>query len=233
MNQVKHRDKLMQLKQKSGVVLDMDPDELPATTEEAEIFIDSNSKLDAEIAAQVATDMTLSWNKFEESTFRRCVNDLVTLGMAVVKRRNDPNYGIVEEYVDPKNYVHSVTEDPNMDDVVYGGHFTKISVGELLRRSNGAFDEEAIKKIMKVARPRGQENNNFYTGVNAPDRYDEHMVHIMDFEFMCMDKMHFEENTTRLGGVIHLLVLSDSAFHSQAISFGKVTIVSAWRDARQ
>jgi len=199
MNQVTHRDKLMQLKQKAGVVLDMDPDQLPETTEEAEIFIDSNSKLDAEIAAQVATDMTLSWNKFEESTFRRCVNDLVTLGMAVVKRRNDPNYGIVEEYVDPVRYVHSVTEDPSMDDVVYAGHSTKISVSELLRRSSGSFDDDDIKKIMKVARPRGQEKNQFYTGVSSPDKYDEYMIDVMDFEFMCLDQMHFEEKENQHG----------------------------------
>ncbi|BCV03832.1 MAG: hypothetical protein CM15mV74_140 [uncultured marine virus] len=51
--------------------------------------MDSNIKTDAEIAAQVATDMTLSWNNFEDNTFRRCVNDLAALGMSVVKRTND------------------------------------------------------------------------------------------------------------------------------------------------
>ena len=41
--------------------------------------------------------------------------------MAVVKRTNDPNYGIVEEYVDPAYFIHSYTEDPNFSDVVYMG----------------------------------------------------------------------------------------------------------------
>jgi len=199
MNQVQNRDKLIQLKQKMGVVLDKDPEQLPATTEEAEIFINTNSKLDAEIAAQVATDMTLSWNKFDESTFRRCVNDLVTLGMAVVKRRNDPNYGIVEEYVDPVKFVHSVTEDPNMDDLVYAGHFRKITVSELLRQSNGELSEEDIKKIMKVARPRGKDDYNYYNVPDKADRYDEYTVQVMDFEFMCLEKMHYEEKESRHG----------------------------------
>lgn len=199
MNQVQHRDKLIQLKQKMGVVLDKDPEQLPATTEEAEIFINTNSKLDAEIAAQVATDMTLSWNKFDESTFRRCVNDLVTLGMAVVKRRNDPNYGIVEEYVDPVKFVHSVTEDPNMDDLVYAGHFRKITVSELLRQSNGELSEDDIKKIMKVARPRGKDDYNYYNVPDKADRYDEYTVQVMDFEFMCLEKMHYEEKESRHG----------------------------------
>ena len=199
MNQVQTRDKLMQLKQKMGVVMDMDPEQLPETTEEAEIFIDSNSKLDAEIAAQVATDMTLSWNKFNESTFRRCVNDLVTLGMGVVKRRNDPNYGIVEEYVDPLKFVHSVTDDPNMDDLVYAGHFRKISVSDLMRQSNGVFDDDDIKKIMKIARPMGKSDNTYYSEGKHNDRYEEYMVQVMDFEFMCLDKMYFEEKENRHG----------------------------------
>ncbi len=63
----------------------------------------TNIKTDAEIAAQIATNMTLSWNNFNDNIFRRCVNDLATFGMAVVKRSNDPNYGIKTDYVDPEN----------------------------------------------------------------------------------------------------------------------------------
>ena len=200
MNQVALRDKLMQLKEMTGgMILDKDPEQLPETTEEAEIFLGSNSKTDAEIAAQVATDITLSWNKFDESTFRRCVNDLVILGMAVVKRRNDPNYGIVEEYVDPIKFIYSNTDDPNMDELVYAGHIRNISVSELIRQSGGEISENQIKKIMKTARPRGNNNNDAYQNRNRPDRYDEYTVEVLDFEFKCLEKLHFEEKQNRHG----------------------------------
>jgi hypothetical protein len=200
MNQVALRDKLMQLKEMTGgMILDKDPEQLPETTEEAEIFLGSNSKTDAEIAAQVATDITLSWNKFDESTFRRCVNDLVILGMAVVKRRNDPNYGIVEEYVDPIKFIYSNTDDPNMDELVYAGHIRNISVSELIRQSGGEISEDQIKKIMKTARPRGNNNNDAYQNRNRPDRYDEYTVEVLDFEFKCLEKLHFEEKENRHG----------------------------------
>ena len=200
MNQVALRDKLMQLKEMTGgMILDKDPEQLPETTEEAEIFLGSNSKTDAEIAAQVATDITLSWNKFDESTFRRCVNDLVILGMAVVKRRNDPNYGIVEEYVDPIKFIYSNTDDPNMDELVYAGHIRNISVSELIRQSGGEISEDQIKKIMKTARPRGNNNNDAYQNRNRPDRYDEYTVEVLDFEFKCLEKLHFEEKQNRHG----------------------------------
>ena len=70
-----------------------DPSQIPDTLRRRSS--DTNIKTDAEVAAQVATNMTLSWNDFNDSTFRRCVNDLVTLGMSVVKREKDPNQGIV------------------------------------------------------------------------------------------------------------------------------------------
>jgi len=200
MNQVANRDKLMQLKQMTGgMVLDKDPEMLPETTEEAEIFLESNSKIDAEIAAQVATDLTLTWNKFNEGTFRRCVQDLVTNGMAVIKRRNDPNYGIVEEYVDPIKFIHSYTEDPNMDDLVYAGHIKEIPVSELIRLSGGEIDEAQISHIMKSARPRRKDDYTYYNDPKQNDRYDEYMVQVMDFEFKCLERMGFEEKKSKHG----------------------------------
>ena len=73
------------------MVIGEDPDKLPDSLEEAEILLGTNVKTDAEIAAQIGTNMTLSWNSFNDNVFRRCVNDLVALGMSVVKRSNDPS----------------------------------------------------------------------------------------------------------------------------------------------
>ena len=57
-------------------MLDMDPEETPESLEEAEIFLDTNIKTDAEVAAQIATNMTLQWSNFNDTTYRRCVNDI-------------------------------------------------------------------------------------------------------------------------------------------------------------
>ena len=94
-------------------------------------FLETNLKIDAEIAAQIGTNLTLSWNNFNDNIYRRCVNDLVALGMAVVKRSNDPNYGIKTEYVDLCTFIHSHTEDPGLNDLTYAGHIKKISIQEL------------------------------------------------------------------------------------------------------
>ena len=42
--------------------------DIPETLEEAEIFIGNNIKSSSEIAAQIATDLTLDWNDFTDTT---------------------------------------------------------------------------------------------------------------------------------------------------------------------
>ena len=83
--------------QSLGLQVDTDPNALPDTPEETEIFLDTNIKTDAEIAAQIATEMTLKWNDFNDAIYRRCVEDVAVLGMGIARRTNDPNYGIKEE----------------------------------------------------------------------------------------------------------------------------------------
>ena len=202
--QVAVKDELKELKEMTGgLQMDMDPDQLPETLEEAEIFLETNIKTDAEIAAQVATNMTLSWNNFNDGTYRRCVNDLAAIGMAVVKRSNDPNYGIKTEYVDPANFIHSYTDDPFFENIVYAGHVKEITLSELKRLAGPQLDEEDFKKIMKVATKRAQGHNlsQFDYRSNKRDEYSEHMVKIMEFEFISVDCMYFEEKENRHGNI--------------------------------
>ena len=161
--QVQMKDQLKELKEQTGgLVLDKDPDKIPDTLEEAEIFLDTNIKTDAEIAAQIATNMTLSWNNFNDNIFRRCVNDLAALGMAVVRRFNDPNYGIQTEYVDPAKFIQIAKKASGSNMSPYSSHY-----------------DAASKKSVYG--------------------YDEHTVEVLDFEFLSVDCMFFEEKENRFG----------------------------------
>ena len=184
----------MEFKEKTGATIGMDPESIPDNEAEAEIFIGENVKSDAEIAAQIATDMTLSWNSFDDNVFRRCVNDLATNGIAVVKRSNDPNYGIKTHYVEPKDFIHSETNDPSFEDITYGGHVRTMPIQELKRIASGELEEEDFKKIAK--KTSGKTSGSFTyddkLGRNIYD-YDEYSVEVLEFEFLSTDCMHFEE----------------------------------------
>ena len=204
--QVEAKKQLQQLKQNTGMVIGDDPDKLPDTLEEAEILLGTNVKTDAEMAAQIGTNMTLSWNSFNDNVFRRCVNDLVALGMAVIKRSNDPNEGIKTEYVDPTSFIHSYTEDPGFNDMMYAGHIKTISIQELKRLAGHELDEEVFEKIAKSAKNRDGNDPNAYSRKSYNKRamrqeygYDEYMVDVLDFEFISVDCIYFEEKENRFG----------------------------------
>mgnify|MGYP001389693911 FL=1 len=204
--QVEAKKQLQQLKENTGMVIGDDPDKLPDTLEEAEILLGTNVKTDAEIAAQIGTNMTLSWNSFNDNVFRRCVNDLVALGMSVVKRSNDPNEGIKTEYVDPSTFIHSYTEDPGFNDMMYAGHVKTMSIMELKRLAGHELDEEVFEKIAKEAKNKDGNDPNAYSRKSYNKRamrqeygYDEYMVDVLDFEFISVDCIYFEEKENRFG----------------------------------
>lgn len=205
MFEVKNRELLNALAQKN-VDTKVDINSVPETAEEAEIFMDTNIKTAAEIAAQVGTNITLEWNDFDQRVYRRAVNDLVICGMGVIKRNNDPNYGISEEYIDPAYFFHSYTEDPTFSDLIYAGHVKKISISELKRIARDELTEDDYQKIAQKVKNKYQNRADklsykYYD--ETLDRttygYDEFIVEVMDFEFLSTDDMMFEEKESRFG----------------------------------
>lgn len=193
-----------------GLPVKVDPASLPDTPEETEIFLDTNIKTDAEIAAQLATEMTLTWNDFDDAIYRRCVEDLVTCGIAITKRTNDPNYGIREQYVDPAYFIHNYTDDPNMSELTYAGHFRTVTIMELKRLAGNQFTEEQYQQIAQTVMNRygndplryATQGYNYETISNRYRYgYDEYKVQIMDFEFMSVDDIVFEKKESKFGNV--------------------------------
>lgn len=204
---IQNRD-IHQKAKELGLKADFDIDELPETTDEAEIYINNNLKIASEMAAQMSTALTLDWNDYDEKIHRRCVDDLVTNGIAVVKRSNDPNYGITEEYVDPAYFIHSYTEDPGMNDLVYAGHIKRMTIQDLKRKAQDQFTEEEYERMAQnVSQKYGNDPSklnqvNFDKNLNRTAfGYDEFVLEVMDFEFISTDDIMFEEKASRYGNV--------------------------------
>ena len=203
---IENKEFLKEAKQ-AGLDIADDLNALPDTVEEAEIFLDTNIKIAAEIAAQMATNLTLEWNDFSDTTFRRAVEDLVVCGMAVVKRENDPNYGIVERYVDPAQFIHSHTEDFAMKDLVYAGEIRQMTIMDLKRIAKDLTEQQFEKIAHQVknnfgntADRLGQKYYDQASGTTAYG-YDEFRVSVLDFEFIGLDQQVYEEKDSKYGNI--------------------------------
>lgn len=203
--QIQQKDAIKQLADKLGKPT-KGIDALPDTLEESELILSQTVKASSEIAAQIGTSLTLEWNDYDDTVFRRNVEDLVQFGMAITKRTNDPNYGLRTDYVHPKRFIHSYTEDPNFGDLVYAGHIRKITISELRRISAGQIDEEGLKKI---AQKSARMYNYDYSSIDRTDydnnlnqykyAYDAYMVEVLDFEYISVDKICFESKESKYG----------------------------------
>jgi hypothetical protein len=204
---IEKKEMLQEAKQ-SGLQVAYDPDQLPETPEEVEIFLDSNVKTDAEVAGQLATQLTLLWNEFDERIYRRCVEDIISCGMAVAKRSNDPNYGITEEYVDPAMFVHNYTDDPTFSDLVYAGHIKRLSIMELKRLAGDQFTEKQYAEMAQNVMNKHSNSAERFTEKYYDKQlnkykygYDEYTVEVLDFEFLSVDSMIYENKMSRHGNM--------------------------------
>ena len=197
---------LVQMAEQAGLKTDIPSNEIPDTTEEAEIFAETSLKTNAEIAAELAASITLEWNDFDEILLRRFVRDLVEIGMAVPMRYNDPTYGIVEKYIDPSIFIHSYTEDQFFRDITYAGHVEKITISELKRIVTDNVNEDEWKKIANTYKGRysnkvdkfGWANQNSVEPV-ARYPYDEYLIDVIFFQFKTVETQYFEEKENKYG----------------------------------
>lgn len=233
---IENKDKFLEAKQ-AGLEVDIDPETLPETPEEAEIFLETNVKTDAEVAAQLGAQMTLSWNNFDERVYRRVVEDLVSCGMGVSKRTNDPNYGINQEYVDPKLFIHSFTEDPTFSDLVYAGHIKTMSIAELKRIAGTQFHEKDYQAMAQTVMNKDGNDPSLFSRrqlgdtVNVQEMpYDEYTIQVLDFEFISVDSMVYEKKMSRFGNQgfyfkgEHYEVPKNSIYDREIINMNNATL---------
>ena len=139
---------LAQLEAEVGVNARNVPEkDLPANTEELELYMQLNYKQGIEIAQEQAIDNIFLRNKYNELK-RRLDYDLAVLGISAAKHTFNNTDGIVLDYVDPANLIWSYTEDPNFQDCYYFGEVKKIKVNELKKQFPN-LDNEQIYELTK------------------------------------------------------------------------------------
>jgi len=121
--------------------------ELPANTEELELYMQLNYKQGIEIAEEQAIENIFKSNNYDQ-TKRRIDYDIATIGIGCAKHGFNNTDGVVVEYVDPANLVWSYTEDPNFEDCYYFGEVKNIKVNEL-KKEFPDLDNPEIEKLVK------------------------------------------------------------------------------------
>ena len=165
------------------------PEDLPASKEELELYMQMNFKQQVEIAEEEVINNVLDLNKYEE-TKRRLAYDLTVIGIGACKTQFNKTEGIKVNYVDPAYMVYSYTEDPNFQDIYYVGEVKSITIPELKKQ----FPDIPEEELLKIQKMPG--NSQYITGWG---NYDENTVQVMYFEYKTYHNQVFKIKKTDQG----------------------------------
>ena len=188
---------LTTIKEKTGVdAFTMDPDELPETDDELNLYMQLNYKPAIEIAEETAINTIFEENHYDE-TRRRVDYDMTILGIGVAKHEFLPGAGVKISYVDPANIVYSYTEDPYFKDCFYWGEIKTLPMTELLK-----IDQTLTKDDLQQI---SQQSQGWYDYYNVARFYENSLFNrdtctLMYFNYKTTKKVVYKKKILENGG---------------------------------
>jgi len=195
--QMAAKDVLQLIQNKTGVdPFSMNPDELPETDEELNLYMQLNYKPAIEIAEEEAINTIFEENHYIDIR-KRLDYDLTVLGIACAKHEFLPGAGVEVKYVDPANIVYSYTEDPHFKDCFYWGEIKTLPITELLK-----IDQSLTKEDLEEI---SQYSQSWYDYYNTAQYYENDIFYrdtctLMYFNYKTTKKMVYKKKKLENGG---------------------------------
>jgi len=183
--------------------VNLQPDNMgdyPQTQEEIDLYMKLKYKPAIEIATEEAIKFTLDFNDFDEIQ-NKVIEDVTTIGLAMIKHNTDLSKGITVEYVDPADTVYSYPLHRNFKDVHYYGEVKRMTVMELMRISNNKFTKDEIREIAKAT----SEWTNYHSFDSNEQSYREDdltgfMIDVLFFNFKNTNTVSYKKKYMKNGG---------------------------------
>jgi hypothetical protein len=161
------QDLFRQIKADFGVdAFEVNPDQLPESDIEMELYMQLNYKPAVEIANEVAINTMLDESHYSDIR-KRVDYDMTVLGVGICKHTFQKGDGVRVEYVDPANVVYSYTEDPYFKDCFYWGELKTIPITEVLK-INPDLTPKDLEEISKYSQ-------SWYDYYNVAAMYENSM----------------------------------------------------------
>ena len=176
MNDMKAKNFSNLVKEQFGIdIFDNEPETLPDNEEELALHMQLNYKQAVEIAEEQAIDVLMEASDYD-LVRRRCLYDLVTIGIGATKTTFDWSDGAKVKYVDPANMVYSYTESPYFEDIYYVGEIKEIPINELVKE----FPELTEPEIKEIVDKSG---STFYNQGSYRMNADKNKIQVLYFNY--------------------------------------------------
>jgi hypothetical protein len=129
-------------------MLGFDPENMPETSEELEVYMQMVDKDQIAMEAEIAVDLVFTQNKFQQIR-REYVRMLAILGMCGVEEYNTKDGRTLMEFVSPDTMVVSNEDSEDMTNPRFGGRVKTITYSELKIQAGNQLTEEQYDDIYK------------------------------------------------------------------------------------
>ncbi len=173
-----------------------DPEDLPSSDEELNLYMQLNYKPGIEIAEEEAINTVFAENHYEDIR-KRVDYDLTVLGVGIAKHEFLAGAGVKVSYVDPANVVYSYTEDPYFKDCFYWGEIKTVPITELLK-----IDPSLTNSDLETI---SQHSQSWYDYWNTSQFYENSMFSkdtatLLYFNYKTTNKFVYKKKILDSGG---------------------------------
>lgn len=187
-----------------------EPEFVPETIQELEMFMEESFKLKTEIAMEMGIDYAFYLSNWKDIK-KRMLEDAFTLGVMACQDYVDQIDGKIKtKYIDPVRLITRYTPDPRFRNIDHWGYIDEITIAEL-RQIAPELTEEEIFDIAKNYCNFGGNSaiwswefnlRDYYSWSSYANRnnqelpYDNYRVNVMFAEMISSDTEVFQKRTT-------------------------------------
>lgn len=182
-------------------------DNAPKDEHEVEMYLKTNSKVIEQIAIEKLIRRSFS-NAQMSQVERKIVENLVQISFVGVRTGIDSKGCFFVEHLTPQNSITSYCENEDFSDMVYAGHITTITVGELREKMPDLNDDELLNIVRSNAGRRLKQDYGLDFGTRRyfnlttteRTRMEGIRLQVFNFETLQSDRTTYVEKELETGG---------------------------------
>lgn len=178
------------------------PEELPDDQKELDMFMEFSYKHVAAIEFETILELIKSRNEFDEKLYRRLVEDVIDIGVCIMRDYEDEDGEIITQYVDPQYFYCSYTLHNDFKDCDFQGEVKRLTLAECRNLTSEPSEQERLNEIeiaLDVTAPTHSRYRHIRDKMGEYQDFDSPHLNVVYCQFLSGETEEYEIRTSKSG----------------------------------